>query len=190
MNVEYRIRDNWYTDPSLINIGESLQVDKKIIFSKKYFSFFLTKTHSKYNTRNPISKIAPPRPNHHTYRDIARPVLLRGAAQVLRSNGTPHDVGQRDDIVAEREEDDRPLGVAKTRRLDPEGEQGEEGGEEAEPGPADHPALGQPLVLGPVVGVRPATGHARRLQLDPDFVNHAVSWLLVWLRMLLVGIEM
>jgi hypothetical protein len=92
-------------------------------------------------------KLCPTAESPETHRHVAGTVFLADAAQILRAQGAAHNVRQGDEVVAESYEDDRSLRVAEARRLHPEGQQGEEGGEEAKPGPSGHPALGEAFVL-------------------------------------------
>lgn len=62
-----------------------------------------------------------------THRNVAWSVEWTGAAEIFCAYGTADDVNHGQEIVAERQEDYRSLGIAKSGRLDPEGQQSEQG---------------------------------------------------------------
>lgn len=98
------------------------------------------------------------------YRDVARSIELIGTAESFSAYRTPDDVSDGKEVVAEGQKYYRPLGITKSGRFDPEGQQGEERRQETQPGPTDHPTFGESLVFRAIIRVGAATRFARDLK--------------------------
>lgn len=61
-----------------------------------------------------------------------------------------HQIGNTVQVTAHGEEDDGPLRVGETLRVQKEGHDGESGGEEAQHGPHGHPGVGEDFGAAPV----------------------------------------
>lgn len=106
--------------------------------------------------------------NLFTYWNVTWSIDLTDATELLSADRTADDVGHGEEIVAERQKDYRPFGIAKSGRLDPEGQQSEECRQKAQPRPAGHPTLGEFLVFRTIISIGTATRCARNLKYNRE----------------------